>query len=197
MIYIISRCWCNIFTLTAANVSKWSWKPHLEFLVYISKSDRKQRSMNSSLVKTWKQFWNSLFSLTPHVFFPFTCPCHHFHENHTSKRGNLLSCLWVLLFPSDFSWKMQIQWYSVTILLWPYNGWLRMASLSIHKLEFEVNFPHPIGCLIEIWMTELDLKFIEIIVKQQKINKFAKFIYLIFRFFLFIFLFFLGNTLFR
>lgn len=72
MIYIISRCWCNKFTLTATNISKWSWKLHLEFLVYISDSDRKQRSMNSSLVKTWKQFWNSLFSLTPHVFFfPF------------------------------------------------------------------------------------------------------------------------------
>jgi len=43
--------------------------------------------------KVLKQFWNSLFS--PHVFFLFTCPCHHFHENHreTSKRGNLLSCL--------------------------------------------------------------------------------------------------------
>lgn len=69
MIYIISRCWCNIFTLTAAHVSKWSWKLHLEFLVYISNSDRKQRSINSSLVKTWKQFWNSLFSLTPHEFY--------------------------------------------------------------------------------------------------------------------------------
>ncbi len=148
-ICISSRCSCSKFTLTAENLWKWSWKLNLEFLVYISNSDRKQRSENS-----WEKF-ETILKLA-RVFFPCTCPCHHFHEKHTSKKGNLLSCPWVLLLPSDFSWKTQMPRDSVTALLWLYLGqiWIiKLGTLSVHELEFELNCPQPTGCWIEIWIS--------------------------------------------
>lgn len=183
MIYIISRCWCNKFTLTATNISKWSWKLHLEFLVYISDSDRKQRSMNSSLVKTWKQFWNSLFSLTPHVFFFSLLPVHVIISMRTIlQRGEICRVA------SGYFCFLQISAERCKfILLWPYNGWLSIGSLSIHKLEFEVNW---IRIKLKIHGNISETTTTKKVLSQ----KFVKFIYLIFRFFLF---FFFSNTLFR
>lgn len=62
------------------NLAKWSWKLHLEFLMYISNSDMKQRSETSC------ENLETILKLTC-VFFPCTCPCHHFHEK--LQRGEI------------------------------------------------------------------------------------------------------------
>lgn len=132
-------CRCSKFTNAAENWSKWSWKLRLEFVVYISNSDRKHRSENSC---------ENLNNAETHsCVFPLYLSMSSFPWETYFKEGKSVE----LPLGTSVSFRFQLKDTNsmifcnsfVVALLWSNFGLLKLGTLSVHELEFEFKLSRP------------------------------------------------------